>query len=378
MIYLDNAATSFLKPACVREAVMQAFDTMGNCGRGVNGASLTAARTIYGAREKLCAFFGGPRPEHVIFTSGATEALNEAIFGLFGPGDHVITTALDHNSVLRPLHMLEDRGTEISVLPADADGVPCYEQLPDLVKSNTKGIVCTHASNLTGQLVDTAVMAGVAKAHGLLFILDAAQTAGARPLTLATSGADVICFTGHKSMLGPQGTGGIIFRDGMDFTPYKAGGTGIRSYDRLQPERYPERLEAGTLNGHGIAGLGAAVDYLGGERVPAIQRHEYALLTRFVDGVRTIPRVTLYGRFAGDHAPVAALNVGDLDSAEVGSILSGEFDIAVRTGAHCAPLMHKALGTVDRGAVRFSFGAFKTAEDVDAALEALGRIASDA
>lgn len=376
MIYLDNAATTLHKPACVIEAVVHAMQTAGNAARGAHGGSLSAARTVYAAREKLAAFFGCPRPDHVIFTQNATEALNIALCGLFAPGDHILTTDLEHNSVLRPLYRLErEQGVTLDFVPADERGNLDYTAFETLLRPQTKAIVCTHASNLTGNLVDLARVADIAWAHGLLFIVDASQTAGAIPIDMERLGIDILCFTGHKGLLGPQGTGGLCIRPGIEVRPFKVGGSGVHSFDRAQPTDYPTCLEAGTLNSHGIAGLAAAVDWLTQTGLDTIQAHENMLMRRFYEGVSTIDGVTVYGDFSTERAAIVSLNIADADSAEVADALSEDYGIAVRAGAHCAPRMHQALGTVEQGAVRFSFSYFNTADEVDAAIRALHELA---
>lgn len=371
MIYLDNAATSLRRPPCVIEAVAQAMQSLGNSGRGVNGGSLSAARVIYDARQKLADLFGCSSPERVCFTSNATEALNTAIFGLFGPGDHVITTDLEHNSVLRPLYQLEKQGVELSFVPADRLGRIALSDFAPLLRPNTRAVITTHASNLTGNLVDLDAVGAFAREHGLLYVVDASQTAGAFSIDMARSGISVLCFTGHKSMMGPQGTGGLCLAEGVEIRPLKTGGTGVQTYLPEQPAAYPTRLEAGTLNGHGIAGLSAAVDFLRETGVAAIHEKETALMRQFYDGVRAIPGVTVYGDFTGDRAPVVSLNIEDADSGEVADFLAAEYDIAVRSGAHCAPRMHRTLGTEAQGAVRFSFGWYNTPAEVETAIAAI-------
>ena len=376
MIYLDNAATSLRRPEGVVRAVSEALCSLGNVGRGASESALSAARVVYAAREKLCAFFGGADPSRVCFTQNSTEALNTAIFGLLRPGDHVISTDLEHNSVLRPLYRLEQEGVEVTFLRADARGCIDYADLPRALRPNTRAIVCTHASNLTGNALDASRIGAFARGHGLLFILDASQTAGSFDLNAQRDGVSVLCFTGHKGMMGPQGTGGLIAAPGVEIRPLKTGGTGVQSYRREQPEEYPTRLESGTLNGHGIAGLSAALDFLQETGIGTIHAHETALLRRFVEGVRNIPGVTLYGNFDCERTAVAALNIGDMDSGEVSDILSEDYGIATRPGAHCAPRLHRALGTEGQGAVRFSFGWYNTEEEADAAVRAVREIAT--
>ena len=377
MIYLDNAATTLQKPRQVIDAVVQAMTSLGNAARGAHSSSLSASRMVYDCRCKIARLFGCSLPENVIFTANSTEALNIALNGIFSPGDHVITTDLEHNSVLRPLYRLEQQGIiTLSFVSADRSGRVNMEDFASLIRSDTRAIVCTHASNLTGNLVDVAAVGKIAKAHNLLLVVDASQTAGAVPIDMEAMGIDILCFTGHKGLMAPQGTGGLCIREGVEVRPFKIGGSGVHSYDREQPGEYPTRLEAGTLNSHGIAGLSAALDFLEETGIETIRNKEMALTERFLEGVRKIQGITLYGDFDRERTAVVALNIRDYDSGAVADALYENFEIAVRAGAHCAPRMHRALGTQDRGAVRFSFCWFNTEEDVDAAVNALADLAA--
>lgn len=374
MIYLDNAATTLRKPPCVIDAVVWAMTTLGNSGRSAHEESLTASRIIYDAREAAAALFGCPRADHVAFTANSTEALNIAIGGLFSPGDHVISTDCEHNSVLRPLYRLE--GVDVSFVPADRLGRVRYDDFAALIRPNTRAIVCTHASNLTGNLLDIGRIGRLAHERGLLFVVDASQTAGTVEIDMECQHIDVLCFTGHKSLMGPQGTGGLCVRPGVEIRPFKVGGTGVQTYLPQQPREYPTRLEAGTLNGHGIAGLMAAMDYIRSVGRETIRSHELVLARRFYEGAANTPGVTVYGDFSSwDRAPIVTLNIRDYDSSQVSDVLAQDYGIATRAGAHCAPRLHRALGTVERGAVRFSFGWMNTEEDTDAALAAVREIA---
>ena len=378
MIYLDNAATTLHKPPQVMDAVVRAMTAMGNAARGAHGGALEAARTVYNTRVKLARLFGCPRPDHVIFTANSTEALNIAISGLIRPGDHVITTDCEHNSVLRPLYRLEEGGAALDVVPADRLGRVAYEDLEALLRPDTRAVVCTHASNLTGNVLDIARIGEMARRRGALLIVDASQTAGALPIDMEAMGIDVLCFTGHKGLMGPQGTGGLCVRPGVEIEPWKVGGSGVHSYDRRQPREYPTRLEAGTLNGHGIAGLSAALDFLQEVGLEAIEAKERALMARFYQAVSAMDGVTVYGDFSqARRSAIVALNIRDYDSAAVSDELSETYGIATRPGAHCAPRMHQALGTTDRGAVRFSFSWFNTQEEVDEAIRAVGQLAEE-
>lgn len=376
MIYLDSSATSFLKPPQVAEAVFRSFNTIGNAGRGAHAPTLNASRLIYDTREKLAELFGTPDPSRIAFTCNATEALNIAIHGAIHPGEHVITTACEHNSVLRPLYLKEKEGTELTIIPADKKGRIRYDLLESSVKSNTSAIVLTHASNLSGNVTDLAFVSNFAKKHGLLLIVDASQTAGSLPINVVKMGIDILCFTGHKGLFGPQGTGGLYVREGLTLSPLKSGGSGIHSFDRQHPTDMPTALEAGTLNGHGIAGLNAGLDYILSTGVKNIHAKEISLARRFVNGISDISDLKLYGDIdAPLRTPIISLNIGNMSSASVSDILWEDYEICVRAGAHCAPLMHKTFGTEKQGAVRFSFSCFNTEAEIDTAIQAMHEIA---
>ena len=374
MIYLDNAATTMHKPQTVIDAVTQAMCSLGNAGRGATSGALDAARTIHACRAKLARLLGCPRADHVCFTPNSTAALNTVICGVVRPGDHVVTTVLEHNSVLRPLNRLAtEQGVTVEHAGCDANGALDYDELERLVAPGTRAVVVTHASNVTGNAVDIARVAAIAHAAGALVIVDASQSAGTAKIDMDAMGLDVVCFTGHKGLMGPQGTGGLAVAEGIDVAPWAMGGTGVHSFDELQPLEWPTRLEAGTLNGHGIARLSAGLDFIEAQGgVEAIAAHERALADRFLAGVREIAGIKLYGAFdQPTRSAIVSLNVGDIDSAEISDALMQGWGIATRPGAHCAPLMHRALGTERQGVVRFSFGYFNTTEEVDTAIDAL-------
>ena len=377
MIYLDNAATTLQKPAAVIQAVVQAMQSCGNSGRGCHAEALDAARTVYGVRQQISRLFHGPGPERVAFTLNSTQALNLAINGLLEPGDHVISTDLEHNSVLRPLYRLRDRGMALDFVPADERGQLDYSAFERLLRPNTRAVVCTHASNLTGDLVDIGFVGGFCRKHGLLFLLDASQTAGTFPIDMVQNHIDVVCFTGHKSLLGPQGTGGLCIREGLTPKPLTVGGTGVQSFRETQPLEFPTHLEAGTLNSHGLAGLGAGIRYLEQQGMDRLRQREKNMMHRFLDLVRDVPGIRLYGDFSRERAPIVALNIGDYDSAQVSDELAERFSVATRPGAHCAPRLHRALGTVEQGAVRFSWSCMNTMEETEAAAEAVRILAME-
>lgn len=372
MIYFDNAATTLHKPHEVIEAVVHAMATAGNASRGTHTGSLAASRTVYETRKKIADFFHCSRADHVIFTSNSTEALNIAICGTLGKGDHIISTDLEHNSVLRPLYHLEEQGASLTFLSANKKGCIDYDDFKRSIKPNTKAIVCTHASNLTGNVLDIERIGRIAKAHNLLFIVDASQSAGCIEINMETMNIDILCFTGHKGLLGPQGTGGLCIHESVEIRPFKHGGSGIHSYEKGQPQAYPARLEAGTLNSHGIAGLCAAINYINTITIPVIAKKEQELLWHFYKGICNIPEIHIYGDFdTKERAAILSLNIEGYDSGTVSDLLSQEYDIATRPGAHCAPRMHQALGTTETGAVRFSFSSFNTMEEVETAIQAL-------
>ena len=372
MIYFDNAATTLHKPPEVIEAVVHAMTTSGNASRGTHTGSLAASRTVYETRKKIADFFHCSRADHVIFTSNSTEALNIAICGTLGKGDHIISTDLEHNSVLRPLYHLEEQGASLTFLSANKKGCIDYDDFKRSIKPNTKAIVCTHASNLTGNVLDIERIGHIAKAHNLLFIVDASQSAGCIEINMETMNIDILCFTGHKGLLGPQGTGGLCIHESVEIRPFKRGGSGIHSYEKGQPQAYPARLEAGTLNSHGIAGLCAAINYINTITIPVIAKKEQELLWHFYKGICNIPEIHIYGDFdTKERAAILSLNIEGYDSGTVSDVLSQEYDIATRPGAHCAPRMHQALGTTETGAVRFSFSSFNTMEEVETAIGAL-------
>lgn len=378
MIYFDNAATTMRKPDAVVQAVTQALCSLGNPGRGVHDAALDASRIIFDTRVKLAEFFHADNPKQVVFTANSTESLNIAIKGTLDPGDHVITTALEHNSVLRPLYEMEEKGVELTIIPADTQGRICCRDFESSIKENTKAIICTHGSNLTGNLVDIQEIGAIAKAHDLLFIVDASQTAGVFPIDVQEMSIDILCFTGHKSLLGPQGTGGMVVREHVAVRPLLSGGSGVQTYSKKHPAQMPTALEAGTLNAHGLAGLRAAVDYLQETGIDHIRQAEQELMREFYRQVRQIPGITVYGDFsAKEHCPIVTLNVRDYDSAEVSDALFMHYGIATRPGAHCAPLMHQALGIVEQGAVRFSFSHYNTMEEINIAVSALRELAME-
>lgn len=374
MIYFDAAATSFLKPNEVREAMMQAFDTISSVGRGVYQPALEAGRTVLHCREQIAALFGLRDPSRVCFMHNATEALNTAIFGLLDPEDHVITTVWEHNSVLRPLYYMEESGVQLTVLPADEKGCICFEDFAAALRPNTRAVVCTHASNVTGNVLDLQRIGTFCRKHDLLFIVDAAQSAGTLEINMQKQGISVLCFTGHKGLFGPQGTGGLCVAPDVSIRPLKVGGSGIHSFDRYHPSQYPEVLEAGTLNALGLAGLSAGLRFIEKVGISAIHAREDQLARRFYAGISRCPNVRVYGDLdAPIRTATVAMNLEGEDAGAVADALAEDYGICTRAGAHCAPRMHDALGT--DSLVRFSFSYFNTEEEVDTAIRAVCELA---
>lgn len=371
MIYFDNAATTLQKPPQVAVAVAEAINTFGNPGRSFYAPAMEASRALYSARQAVAELVGLADPLGVALTSGATESLNLAINSLIAPEDGVITTVLEHNSVLRPLYRT---GCSLSLIDCDDRGDLLLDKLPMLVTEDTRYLVCTHGSNLVGSLTDAYRLKEFCRCHGLRLILDVSQTLGS--VEVKADMADVLCFTGHKALMGPQGTGGIIVGGDLPFRLVKTGGSGSRSFESTQPLAMPDIFEAGTHNAHGLAGLLAGVSHISRIGIAAVTEHEKALTDRFLAGLRRIPGVTLYGPLEAERRlPVVSFNLGDLSSEDVALRLWEGWEIATRAGIHCAPLAHKRFGTAKRGMVRVSFGLYNTAQQVDAALDALRQMA---
>ena len=322
MIYMDNAATSLQKPLQVEQAVLEALRTAGNPGRGAHEATLHASRLVYGARAAAAELFDAEDASRIAFTANATEALNIAISGLIRPGDHVITTVCEHNSVLRPLYRLRDQGATLSFVGVDARGNLKYEELEAFLRPETRAVVITGASNVTGNVTDLSYISSFVKRNGLLLIVDASQTAGEELFSVQKLGIDVLCFTGHKALLGPQGTGGLYVKPGLSVEPLLVGGSGIHSYDEHHPKEMPTVLEAGTLNVHGLAGLAAGIRYRMDQGIEKLQKRERDLTRRFYEQVKEIPGIIVYGDPATKcHAPIVSLNLAGEDSARVADAL---------------------------------------------------------
>jgi cysteine desulfurase family protein len=340
-----------------------------------------AGRTVYDAREVMAELFNAPDPLRVVFCLNATEALNLALQGLLRPGDHVITSSMEHNSVMRPLRALERRGVEVTVVRCLTEGFLDPVDIEAAIKRSTKMIVLNHASNVVGTILPIAEAGEIAHRHGLLLLVDAAQTAGAYPIDVEADKIDLLAFTGHKSLYGPMGTGGLYIGERVnlkEFEPLKRGGTGSRSELEKQPDFLPDMCESGTPNAVGLAGLAAGVRWVLERGVEAIRAHEVELAQRLIDGLRDIPGVTVYGGLdATRQTATVSFNIAGMEPSEVGLRLDEEYGILCRVGLHCAPAAHKTIGTFPIGTVRFGLGVFNTLEEVDAAVAAVGQLAQE-
>ncbi|MCE5202762.1 MAG: aminotransferase class V-fold PLP-dependent enzyme [Coriobacteriales bacterium] len=380
MIYVDYAATSWPKPPCVAEAMTDYLEhTGGNPGRSGHRLSIAAARVIYEVREEVASLFGIADPLRVVFTPNVTEALNLAINGLLDPQDRVVTTAMEHNSVMRPLRALEKAGVEVLVVPCHPDGQVDLEAMRATVTHGTKLVVVNHASNVVGTIQPVADIATIAHEAGALLLLDAAQTAGALPIDQHALGVDLLAFTGHKALHGPTGTGGLVLGDDFDpslLRPLVRGGTGSRSEFEEQPDNLPDKYESGTPNGVGIAGLGAAIKWLRDTGIHTIRAQEIELSRALIEGLSAIPGLRLYGPpRAEDRTAVISVTLEGWRVSEVGLALDDEYGILSRVGLHCSPAAHRTLGTFPEGTVRLSLGPANTRSDVEAVIAAMKELA---
>lgn len=377
-VYFDHAATSFPKPPAVVSAMVAYMERIGsNVGRGGYASAYEAAGTVLAARERLCALLGGPDPRNVIFTLNVTEALNMILKGFLRPGDHVLVSAVEHNAVMRPVVQLAQTGVAFDRIPCDGEGALCLDALDGLVRPNTRAVVLTHASNVAGTIQPVARVGAFCRAHGLRFVVDCAQTAGTESIDMASMGADALAFTGHKGLLGPQGTGGFLITDEFEkeLTPLISGGTGSFSHLETVPGPLPDRFEAGTLNLPGIYGLHAALGFLEETGIGTIREREQALTARFLAAAAGDDRIRVAGpRTAEGRTAVVSLDFPGRDNAEIAFRLDSEYGVMTRCGLHCAPNAHRTLGTYPQGTVRFSFGYWNTEEEIDYAADAIGRI----
>jgi cysteine desulfurase family protein len=375
MIYLDNAATTFPKPSEVYNSVLSCMKNYAaNPGRGSHDMSIQAAMKIMETREEICELFNIASPFNLVFTNNATEALNIGIKGVLKKGDHVISTVIEHNSVLRPLHSLSEQGIEVTLLSVDKAGYLNLEDIQENIKSNTKLIIINHASNVLGSIQNIDKIGKIANKNGVLFMVDASQSAGIIPIDVESSHIDLMAFPGHKALLGPQGTGGLFIRDGIKLKNFKEGGTGSNSHYLIQPDFLPDQFESGTLNTPGIAGLCEGVRFIKRVEICNIRKHEEEQLQYLLEELKKLSYIQIYGGSSiKDRVAVLSFNIDDMDSSRVGELLN-ERGIAVRTGYHCAPLIHDVIGTEHGGTVRISCGYFNTNEDLQQLVKAIKEI----
>ncbi len=376
MYYFDNGATSYPKPNEVYESVLDIMkNRCANPGRGSHSMALDSSRIIFNTRNKLANLFKVKDNLRIAFTSNATHSLNLAIKGTIDKEDHVITTSLEHNSVLRPLYALEeDYDIDLTIVEADSKGNLVAEDILKEVRDNTKAVVMTHASNLIGTILPIKEIGRELRRRNILFIVDASQSAGYLDIDVEDQCIDILCFTGHKSLFGPQGTGGIYVREGIQIKRIFEGGSGSKSKDKRHPMEMPDLLEYGTLNTPAIGGLGKGVDFITTIGLENIRKHEEEIVERFISGIKDLPNLTIYGDLTKKRTPIVTINIEGIDPGELSQVLDEEFKIATRPGMHCAPLAHRSIGTYELGAVRFSFGYFNTYEEVDIAISAIKEI----
>lgn len=380
MIYFDNAATSFPKPESVwRTMENHWFNKGGNPGRSGHRLALEAGRVVMEARDELQELFNAESWEEIIFTLNATDAINMGLLGILQPGDHVVTTSMEHNSVLRPLKKFEKSNGSVSIVSCDKQGLVTKDAVASMIKPETKLVVMSHVSNLTGGIQPIKEVGELCAEKGIIFMVDAAQSAGCLPIDVQDYHISLLAFTGHKSLFGPQGTGGLYVKKGLDLQPWRVGGTGSKSDSQEHPDFMPDKLEAGTLNALGLSGLIAGIKFIKEEGLDKIRAHEMALTDQLVDGLRKIESVKVYGPELGEaRSCVVPFNIEGVDGAEVATVLDQAFDILTRPGLHCAPLAHETIGTFPYGAVRASIGYFNNEEHVAQLITAVRKIAQEA
>jgi cysteine desulfurase/selenocysteine lyase len=380
MIYLDNAATSWPKPPEVARAMVDFLESAGgNPGRSGHALSIAAGRLVYETREAVAELFNCPDPLRVIFTQNGTQAINLVLKGILRRGSRVVTTGVEHNAVMRPLRALERGGVHMTIVPCDREGFLSLAEMERAAQPGTSLVVVTQANNVTGTILPVARVAEMAHRAGALLLVDAAQTAGVVPIDVQGMGIDLLAFTGHKSLYGPPGTGGLVIGDRVDVStlePLVRGGTGSRSEFEEQPEDLPDKFESGTPNGPGIAGLGAGIQFVKSRGIDVIRAHEVLLTTRLIAGLRGIPRVSVYGpEDPVRRTATVSLTIEGCWVSDVGLRLDEEFGILSRVGLHCAPAVHRTIGTFPEGTVRLAPGAFTTPEEIEATLAAIRTIA---
>lgn len=379
IIYMDNAATSWPKPPEVSEAIKEFIENVGaNPGRSGHHLSVEAARIVYSARQSVAEFFNASDPMRVIFTSNITQAINLILLGFLQPGDHVITSSMEHNAVMRPLRYLETQGIELSVVHCSREGRLDFEEIHHLIRENTKLIIFNHASNVSGTLLPTREIGRIAREHKILFMTDEAQTGGAVSVDMEVENIDILAFTGHKSLMGPMGTGGFILSGRVDparINPLVRGGTGSNSEKEEQPDFLPDKFESGTLNACGLAGLNAAIKWIKKTGIYRIRSQEVILCQRMIDGLNSINGVKVYGSWdAHEQTATVSFNIRGIDNAKIGQILDEKYGVLCRVGLHCSPAAHRTLGTYPQGTVRLSLGYFNQVDEIDQVIRAIHKI----
>jgi len=379
MIYLDNAATSWPKPPEVLKAMTEVLERAGgNPGRSGHRLSIAAARVIYDTREEIARFFGISDPVRVIFTGNATHAINLALKGILRPSAHAVTSSIEHNAVMRPLRSLEKQGIHLSIVPCTRDGRLDVRDVEMAIKSTTRLVVVTHASNVVGTISPVAEIASVAHRAGALLLVDAAQTAGVITIDMRAMGIDLLAFTGHKELQGPPGIGGLVISDNVDVSqiePLIRGGTGSRSESEEQPDDLPDKFESGTANLAGIAGLGAGLKWIKDRGIGKIRSHMKKLSQTLIDGLLAIPEVKIYGTLDSERSvAIVSFTVVGKRVSEIGLRLDEEYGVLSRVGLHCAPAAHKTIGSLPEGTVRLAPGVFTTMDDIREAIKAISRV----
>lgn len=379
--YFDYGATSLKKPKQVADKVYEVLtsNNFANPSRGSYKEANNAFLEIYKARKKVANFFGMSDEKYVIFTNNSTEALNIAIKGILKAGDHVITTKMEHNSVLRPIYQLaKNKDVEYSIVDSDEYGIVKYEEIEDNIKTNTKLLAITQGSNVTGNLVDLKKVVEICKKHNILVLVDGSQAAGVIETKLEDLDVDLYCFTGHKSLFAPQGVGGLcIVNKNLDIESYNVGGSGVKTFEKDQPNDYPAKLEAGTHNTPSIAGLSAGISYIEDKGIKNLYEKQIQFANKFYSELKDIEQITFYGDFSKPKTAVVSFNFKGVASSDVAEVLAEQYNIAVRAGTHCAPLMHEHFGTENQGIIRFSFSSMNTEEEIDYAINAIKEIASE-
>lgn len=375
-IYLDNAATSFPKPEEVYRAVDSTLrHVAGSSGRGGHRGGIAASRLVLEAREAVCHLIGVSDSSRLILTHSATESLNIAVNGLLKPGDHVVTSTMEHNSLARPLHLASRRGVNVTWVPADRHGYVSPRSVAAAIRPDTRLVALAHCSNVAGTIQPVAEIGAIARSHGALFLVDAAQSLGSIPVDVMAMQIDLLAAPGHKGLMGPPGTGVLYVAEGVAPEPLMVGGTGTASSSLEQPDTLPERYESGTMNAPALAGLAAGAAFVGGAGVDYIARYEASLVRRLMEGLAEIPRLQLYGPPAGvERGSVVSFTVDGMDASQVGFILDHEHEISVRTGLHCAPEAHRTIGTFPAGTVRVSPGYFTTMKEIEICLSAVEQL----